>query len=650
LTSFKHKSREQREGHTQPSGTRLAPWAHVAVVHNQKSVFVPTLGAIVSDGLVTFRAWAPAQKRVSVVIENQREVPLSKDDEGYFSAVVPEGAADQRYWYRLAEGLRPDPASRFQPDGPLGPSVVVDPRSYQWRDDKWWGAPVPHEHVIYEMHIGSFTPEGTWHAAERHLPELADLGITTLEVMPIAEFSGRFGWGYDGVNLFAPFHLYGTPDDVRRFVDAAHTAGLAVILDVVYNHFGPVGNFLRDFAPAFFGKPGEWGDTINYDGKDAAQVRAFVIENAAYWISEFHFDGLRFDATHGIHDESPEHVVSEMCRAARAAAGARRVFLVGESESQDTRLLREGGPYSDGLDALWNEDWHHAAFVALTGRREAYFTDYEGSASEFVSMARHGTLYQGQWYSWQRQPRGGYALGLPGASFVCFLENHDQVANTGLGLRLYQHVDHARWRALTTLLLVGPQLPLLFQGQEFASQQPFTYFADHEGDLAEAVREGRLQFLSQFPALAEPEMQMLIARPNDSAAYQACKLQRNASDTRRTWTIKLHRDLLKLRRSDPVLARLGTRDVAVESAAPTNGLVLIRYISQAGHRLLIVNLSHDVLSSMNDALFAPPPTHRWQPMWTSEHPDYGGGVPGFVETGRWPIRGGSATILAATRR
>ncbi len=634
-----------------PSGTRLAPRARVAVVHNQKSVFVPTLGAIVGDGGTTFRTWAPAQTHVSVVIENRGEVPLSKDGEGYFSAFVPEAVAGQRYRYRLREGLRPDPASRFQPEGPLGPSVIVNPDTYQWTDDKWQGAPAPHEHAIYEMHIGTFTAEGTWQAAERHLPELADLGITTLEVMPIAEFAGRFGWGYDGVNLFAPSHLYGTPDDVRRFVDVAHASGLAVILDVVYNHFGPVGNFLRDFAPAFFGKPGEWGDTINYDGKDAAAVRAFVSENAAYWISEFQFDGLRFDATHGISDESAEHVVSEMCRAARMAAGSRRVFLVGESESQDTRLLREGGVYSDGLDALWNEDWHHAAFVALTGRRQAYFTDYEGTASEFASMARHGTLYQGQWYSWQQLPRGGHGFGLPGASFVSYLENHDQAANTGLGLRLYHHVDQARWRALTTLLLAGPQLPMLFQGQEFASQQPFTYFADHEGDLAEAVRKGRLEFLAQFPALADPEMQLLIARPNDQAAYHACKLQRDPNRASSTWAIKLHGDLLKLRRSDPVLARLGTRDVQVESAAPTSGLMLIRYIAAAGQRLMIVNLSHDLLSSMNDALFAPPPQHEWQPMWSSEHPDYGGnGAFGFVETGRWLIRSRSATLLAATPR
>ncbi len=641
----------KRGATSNPSGTRLAPWERVAVVHNQKSVFVPTFGAIVGDGGTTFRTWAPAQKHVSVVIENRGEVPLSKNDKGYFSGFVPETVAGQRYWYRLREGLRPDPASRFQPEGPLGPSVIVDPHAYRWTDDTWPGARAPHEQAIYEMHIGTFTTEGTWQAAERHLTDLADLGITTLEVMPLAEFAGRFGWGYDGVNFFAPSHLYGTPDDARRFVDVAHTLGLAVILDVVYNHFGPVGNFLHDFAPAFFGKPGEWGETINYDGKDSAPVRAFVIESAAYWISEFHFDGLRFDAIHGIHDESPEHVVSEICRAARAAAGSRRVFLVAESETQDTRLLRDGGLYGDGLDALWNEDWHHAAFVALTGRRQAYFTDYEGTASEFASMARHGTLYQGQWYSWQRHPRGGYAFGLPGASFVCFLENHDQVANTGLGLRLYQHVDDARWRALTTLLLAGPQLPMLFQGQEFASQQPFTYFADHEGDLAEAVRKGRLEFLSQFPALADPEMQSLITRPNDPAAYHACKLQRDTSRATSACAITLHRDLLKLRRSDPVLARLGTRDVEVESAAPTSGLVLIRYSAAAGHRLIIVNLSHDVLSSMNDALFAPPPKHQWQPMWHSEHPDYGGGgAPGFVETGRWLIRGGSATILGAAPR
>ena len=621
----------------------------MSLLQNQQSVFVPTFGAIVGPSGVTFRTWAPAQSKMLVAFDD-REVEMTRDGGGYFSAQVADAKPGQRYRYKLKQGLRPDPASRFQPEGPNGPSEIVDPQSYQWRVSNWRGAPPLHQNVFYELHIGTFTPEGTWRAAEARLQELADIGVTTIEVMPIAEFSGRFGWGYDGVDLFAPSHLYGTPDDVKHFIDAAHAIGLAVILDVVYNHFGPVGKYLRDFAPAFFGKPGEWGDSINYDGPDSAPVRAFMIENVAYWISEYRFDGLRFDATHGIHDESAEHVISEMCAAARAAAGDRHIVLVGETEPQDTRLLRVSGVYRNGLDALWNEDWHHSAFVALTGRRQAYFTDYMGTAPEFASMARHNTLYQGQWYSWQKQPRGGFAMGLPSSAFVAFLENHDQVANTGLGGRLYQNVDRAKWRTLTALLLAGPQMPLLFQGAEYASPSPFVYFADHEGELGEAVRGGRLEFLGQFPSLGTAEMRALVRDPADEAGFRECILPQGIEGKAHDRARALHRDLLRLRRTDPVLSRLGTNDVNIETCAPTQEVVLIRYRCATGDRLLIANLGTDILSPMNDALFATMPGHHWRLVWSSEDPAYGGGgTPPFGDGGQWPLTGYSAVILAMVR-
>ena len=604
----------------------------------------PRFGPIARTKGVSFRVWAPGQREVSLALEGRSEIAMSREDDGFFTVQVDAATAGDRYWFRLAQGLRPDPASRFQPDGPLEASQVVDGHTFDWTDHDWPGAPPLHRHVIYEMHIGTFTIDGTWEAAARRLCHLADLGVTTLEVMPIAEFSGGFGWGYDGVNLFAPSHLYGTPDDVRRFVNDAHRLGLAVILDVVYNHFGPIGNFLRDFSPTFLGQPGEWGELVNFDGPGSAEVRAFVIENAAYWIREFHFDGLRLDATQAIADSTSEHIVSEVCRAARAAAGARRIFLVGENEPQDTRLLKQGGAYSDGLDALWSEDWHHAAYVALTGRREAYFTDYRGDAPEFASMARHGILYQGQWYTWQTQPRGGYALHLTAASFVHFLENHDQVANTGLGTRLYQHVDAGLWRAFTALLLLGPALPMLFQGQEFGSSRPFVYFADHHGELGDAVTAGRLEFLSQFPGLADPEMRDRLPRPNDSAMFKRCPLL-DEERQRPGPLARLHADLLRIRRDDPVFAAVGTDKVVVDSSAPTPALVLIRYFSEAGHRLLLVNLGDDYLSPMNDPLFAPVRGGHWRLRWSSDHPDYGGpgNVP-FVEAGRWLIRGRSAML------
>jgi maltooligosyltrehalose trehalohydrolase len=587
----------------------------------------------------TFRVWAPDQAEISLVIEGEPERLMVRDAEGLHDLHVPGARAGHRYWLRLPGGLRPDPASRFQPAGPLGPSELID-NSFAWTDQDWSGIPKPHRQVIYELHLGTFTREGTWDAATLRLPALVEVGITTIEIMPVAEFAGSFGWGYDGVRL------YGRPDAVRRFVNEAHRLGLAVILDVVYNHFGPVGNYLSEFSAAYVGKPGEWGDLVNYDGPGSGEVRRFTIENAAYWVREFHFDGLRFDATQAIEDASPTHILHEICAAAREAAGTRAIFLVGESEPQETRLLKINDAARDGLDALWSEDWHHAAFVRATGRRNAYFTDYLGTAPEFASMARHGTLYQGQWYSWQQQRRGGRAIGLPASAFVAFLENHDQIANTGLGLRLHEHVDPALWRALTALLLLSPSVPLLFQGQEFGSTRPFTYFADHDGELADAVEAGRRQFMMQFSGPAQPAMQERLPCPHDARTFEQCKLlddERDADSPLR----RLHRDLIHLRRTDRVLADVGTAAVGIESSAPHHSVVVIRYLAASSHRLVIVNLADDHESPMNEPLFAPP-GGDWRMVWSSEDPAYdGSGATPLVPDGRWLLQARSATLLAA---
>ena len=606
-------------------------------------------GAQVHESGVRFRVWAPAQTSVGLLLDGRAEIEMARDSDGFFSADVNDARAGDRYQFRLAQGVRPDPASRFQPGGPFEASQVVDSRCFRWTDQRWKGAPAPQRQVLYELHLGTFTEEGTWTAAREHLPRLADIGVTTLEVMPIAEFAGRFGWGYDGVQLYAPSRLYGTPDEVRAFVNQAHELGLAVILDVVYNHFGPSGNFIREFAPTFLGAAGEWGESINFDCHDASHVRAFMVDNAVHWIEEYHFDGLRFDATQAISDSSTEHIISEICREARAAAGSRRLFLVGESEPQDVRLLRRSGAYPDGLDAIWSEDWHHAAFVALTGRRHAYFTDYLGTASEFASMARYGTLYQGQWYSWQTAPRGGYALHLDAFAFVSFLENHDQVANTIAGQRLVELVNPASLRAFTALLLLGPAIPMLFQGQEFGSTRPFSYFADHEGDLGRAVREGRLRFLRQFPGLTTEAMGERLPSPDDPEAFARCKL-RDGERSADSPLAVLHRDLLRLRRDDEILAQLGTADVLIESSAPTASIILLRYIGREDHRLLVVNLGRDHVSPMNDPLLAPAPGSRWHLLWSSEHAAYlGSGVSLYLKEGRWRIPAHSASFLASMR-
>ncbi|MEN3337324.1 MAG: maltooligosyltrehalose trehalohydrolase, partial [Acidobacteriota bacterium] len=357
-------------------------------------------------GEASVRVWAPARQRVDVSIEGGAGHRLEPEDDGLFSGRIQGVHAGARYWFRLdGTDLRPDPVSRFQPDGPHGPSEIVDPGSFRWTDAGWSGVPARGQ-VLYEMHVGTFTPRGTWAAAMAELPALADLGITVIEMMPIADFAGHFGWGYDGVNLFAPTRLYGRPDDLRAFVDRAHALGLGVVLDVVYNHLGPDGNYLADFSPDYFTDryKNDWGRAINFEGPP--QARAFFVENAGYWIDEYHFDGLRLDATQDIKDASREHVLASIGDRVRAAAAGRRTYIIAENEPQDTRLVRERSAGGYGMDALWNDDYHHSAAVALTGRREAYYTDYKGSVQEFISCAKYGYLYQGQWYKWQKHRRG----------------------------------------------------------------------------------------------------------------------------------------------------------------------------------------------------------------------------------------------------
>src|SRR5438093_324087 len=346
-------------------------------------------------------------------------------------------------------------------------------------------------------------------------------------MMPIADFPGKFGWGYDGVNLFAPSHLYGIPDDLRAFIDRAHSLSVAVILDVVYNHFGPDGNYLAIFSDDYLirEKENEWGNAINFDGPNSEPVREFFITNGRYWIEEFHFDGFRFDATHAIRDRSREYIIGAVGRAAREGAGSRSIILVAENDLQEAKMARPRAEGGDDLDGLWNDDWHHSAVVAMTGRNEAYLSDYRGSPQEFVSAAKYGYLFQGQPYSWQDAPRGYPGLDLPPQAFIAFLENHDQISNFALGDRLRTQTSPGMYRVMTALLLLGPWTPLLFQGQEFGATSPFGYFAD-VGDekLKEAVRKGRFKFLAQFPSTASAETQAILPVPHHPETFEHSRL------------------------------------------------------------------------------------------------------------------------------
>ncbi|MBL8800087.1 MAG: malto-oligosyltrehalose trehalohydrolase [Planctomycetia bacterium] len=615
---------------------------------------LPVGAEIVGGEGVQFRVWAPECCQVEVVLEGppSQGWPLDAEDDGYFAALVPQVQAGQRYRYRLdgKPDLYPDPASRFQPEGPHGPSEVIDPRAFVWHDAAWLGCN-PTGQVIYEMHIGTFSPAGTWVAAAEKLPHLKETGITLLEIMPVADFPGRFGWGYDGVNLFAPTRLYGTPDDFRRFVDQAHALGLGVILDVVYNHVGPDGNYLKQFSPDYFTSryQNEWGEAINFDGPESGPVREFFIANAGYWIEEFHLDGLRLDATQQIFDRSQDNVMAALTRRVREAASGRSTFIVAENEPQETRLVRPADQGGYGLDALWNDDFHHSALVALTGHNDAYYTDYHGTPQEFISAAKYGYLYQGQRYSWQKQRRGTPALDLSPANFVAFLENHDQVANSGRGRRAWQQTSPGRYKALTALLLLGPATPMLFQGQEFAASNPFLYFADHNPELAKLVFQGRNDFLKQFRNLKLPDTQATLADPADPNTFERSQLDWSEAE-RHGETLALHRDLLRLRREDLVLRQEHPR---FDGAVLGPQAFCLRYFGANGEdRLLIVNLGRDLhLAQAPEPLLAPPADALWAVRWSSEDLRYGGcGTPALDTDDNWRLPGEAAVLLKPEKK
>lgn len=597
------------------------------------------IGAEMVPNGVSFRVWAPSHSMVEVVLDSEKSYSLLPEGNGYFSGIAP-AAVGALYRFRLGSGteLFPDPASRFQPEGPFGWSQVIDP-SFQWTDNKWSGLRLAGQ-VIYEMHIGTLTKEGTWTAAASQLSELAAIGITVLEVMPVADFAGSFGWGYDGVDFFAPTRLYGTPDDFRSFVNHAHALGIGVILDVVYNHAGPAGNFLGSFSKSYFTNRyiTDWGEAINFDGPDSQSVREFVIANASYWIDEFHLDGLRLDATQNIYDAGPVHIIEEIVRAVRTSARGRETIVIAENEPQDTRLIR-----SYGLDGMWNDDFHHSALVALSGRNEAYYTDYSGRAQELLSALKYGFLYQGQRYAWQKKRRGTSSLDLDPHAFVVFLENHDQISNSVHGYRIDRLTSPGRSRAMTVLLLLSPGTPMLFQGQEFAASTPFHFFSDHDPEISKLVTKGRTEFLTQFRSFGESEVQVTLSDPGDRETFTQCKLD-FSERARHADAYALHKDLIQLRRNDPVFSRMGKIDGAVLG----DRTFVVRYFAPDGRdRLLILNLDMDLhLLSIPEPLLAPPRGCRWQVLFSSEHPKYGGSGVYPPESGLgWNILGESATVL-----
>jgi maltooligosyltrehalose trehalohydrolase len=608
------------------------------------------LGAIRVRGEALFRVWAPQARAVEVVFEDASQPPLAlkRDADGYFNGAT--SARVSLYKYRVdGTGPWPDPCSRFQPQGVHGPSLIVDPAAFKWSDAQWRGVQLPGQ-IIYELHIGTFTPEGTFDAAIGKLRYLRELGVTMIEVMPVAECPGRWNWGYDGVQLFAPYHVYGDPDALKRFVDRAHAIGLAVILDVVYNHLGPDGNYLKCFSPHYFSTRHhtEWGEALNLDGDHARGTRDFILGNARYWLSEFHLDGLRLDATQSIFDDSRPNILEELARTAREAAQPRSIVVISENEPQHAQQLLPTSQGGFGLDAMWNDDFHHAAKVALTGTRDGYFGDYTGRAQEFISCVRRGFLYQGQYYPWQTKPRGQAAPGLPAWTSIVFLQNHDQVGNTFHGDRVHANAAPGRYRALMALTLLGPQTPMLFMGQEFAASARFMFFADHHEELAALVHKGRREFLSQFRAYEDEATQQLVPAPHDEATFVDSKLDWNEAKDHAE-VLAFHRDLLQLRACDPVISQ---QDVTkIDGATLSEHAFVLRWFDdEHGDRLLVVNLDRELpLAAPSEPLLAPTYGATWQLLWSSEDPRYGGyGVAmpvGDAGLGEWRLPAQSAVLL-----
>jgi maltooligosyltrehalose trehalohydrolase len=550
------------------------------------------LGAVpLAPGRVRFGVWAPRCARVAVHVVGPgpgHQVPLAPAGDGIFAGTLEGLGPGARYFYRLDERVdRPDPVSRLQPEGVHGPSGVVDPAAFAWTDAGWTGVPLG-ALVFYELHVGTFTAEGTFDAAIPHLAELADLGVTAVELMPVAQFPGERNWGYDGVHLFAPQASYGGPDGLRRLVDAAHRVGLAVYLDVVYNHLGPEGNYLAEYGPYFTDRHRTpWGDGVNYDGEGSAGVRRHVVGNARYWVREFHVDGLRLDAIHAIADDSPTHVLTELAHAVAGDARelGRAVHVVAESNRNERRIVLPGARGGYGLDAQWSDDFHHSLRVTLTGARGGYYDDFPGGLDDLEVALRDGFVYQGRFSGYRGRVLGTPADDLPGAAFVICAQNHDQVGNQATGDRLMTQVGLAGVKVAAAAVLTAPYLPLLFMGEEHGETAPFAFFTSF-GDpaLVEAVRAGRRQEFARFLWSGE------IPDPHDPATFEAARLDRTHRERPpgcHVWA--WYRVLLAARRSHPALRDPDRRRAEVTRAGPA--LVLHRWTADGSAVLVVLSFA-----------------------------------------------------------
>ena len=548
-----------------------------------------------------------------------RHVPLEAVGGGYFEGFDPDGRAGDAYGFSLGGPVLPDPASRAQAGDVHGKSLVVNPGAFSWNDGRWQ-RPVFRDLVIYELHVGTFTKEGTFRAALERLSYLRELGVTAIEIMPIAGFPGGRNWGYDGVLIYAPARAYGPPDDLRALVDAAHREGLAVILDVVYNHFGPDGNYLGAYASEYFCKRHHtpWGAGFNFDDAGHEAVREFFLGNPIYWMEEFHIDGFRFDATHEIADDSARHILAEMTAAVHERGG----YAIAEDSRNEVRVLdRETGL---GFDGVWADDFHHTARVSQTGETHAYFQDFGGSLPEVIDCLEHGWIYRGQPSRFLGLARGTEGKNLAPASFVHCLSNHDQTGNRALGERLGTLVHPAAYRALSVVLCLTPYTPMIFMGQEWGATSPFLFFCDHKPDLGRAITEGRRKEFAHFPEFSNPSQQAKIPDPQDPRTFERSKLRWEETEVSpHAGLLALHRECLRLRKSETAFR---PQDRTSWTARGEGGVGLLRF-SDARQEFLLLFCLHPGPTAVA-------PEGEFERVLTSEDTRFGGsGVSAWKASG-----------------
>ena len=595
-----------------------------------RGTWKPSLGACCKDEGVAFRVWAPTSSRVEVILDRPEPPSVCALDphaDGTFSALIRDVRAGDRYRYRLDQNRQfPDPASRFQPEGVHGPSEVVDPRTFPWTDTRWTGLDLA-ETVFYELHVGTFTPEGTFGGATVRLEYLAWLGVTAVELMPVADFPGDRNWGYDGAALFAPARCYGTPSDLRRFVDTAHSLGIGVYLDVVYSHLGPDGAYPCAFSPYYLTDRHQtpWGAGVDFDGDRSPMVREFFIENALHWIHEYHVDGLRLDATHAIGDNSSRHFLAELTARVRESVTDRRVLVLAEDHRNLNWMLKPERDGGWGVDAVWADDFHHQCHHLLTGESEGYYRDYSGRTQDLATTIRRGWFYTGQYSVHFGEPRGTDPAGVSAHRFIICLQNHDQVGNRALGDRLHHQIDPAAYRAASVLLLMAPESTLLFMGQEWAARSPFLYFTDHHEELGRLVTEGRREEFHHFAAFSDSRAHQNIPDPQAPSTFARSRLDWNERLLEpHAAVVRLYRALLALRRHEPTLGAVGDFQVK----APDSATITVLRNGRSDSFLCIARLAGSGVVALSRASLS---AHKeesdewdgnWTPVLNSEAPDF----------------------------